>query len=104
MKFNIHYGKSRINRKEEDLLKEKLTKLGNKYDWIVNADIFFKEEKGNPNKSKVCEIKLSVPGPLIYAHSKEKEFDLAIIETISDLEVLLQKRKDSMKWKRANVD
>lgn len=104
MRFNIHSGQSIISRQEQDLLKEKIDRLGVKYDWIVGADVFFKEENNNSYKDKICEIKLSVPGPIVFAHAKAKEFDVAILETISDLEVLLRKRKDGMKWKRRSID
>ena len=104
MRFSIHSGQSLISNQDEDLLKEKIDRLVIKYDWIVGADIFFKEENNKSHKDRICEIKLSVPGPIVFAHAKAKEFDAAILETISDLEILLGKRKDGMKWKRMSID
>ncbi|HZJ37050.1 MAG TPA: HPF/RaiA family ribosome-associated protein [Gillisia sp.] len=42
-------------------------------------------------------MKLSVPGPQIFAESNEESFEAAIAETVSDLERQLSKRKAQMK-------
>ena len=38
---------------------EKLKKLAEKYEWLINADVFFKEEGNEPEKGKICNIQLS---------------------------------------------
>jgi putative sigma-54 modulation protein len=77
--------------------KEKLDKLANKYEFIVSAEVFFKEDKNEPVDSKICNIKLSLPGPQIFASSNEKNYEMAVKKTISDLQVQLKKRKETMK-------
>ncbi len=77
----------------EELTQKKLDKLARKFDWIIRADVFFKEEPGSDGKGKVCDIRLSVPGPRIHATSNEASFEAAVAETISDLERQLKKRK-----------
>ena len=76
---------------------EKLNKMAEKYDWLINADVFFKEEGNEPEKGKICNIKLSAPGPQIFAMSDEKNYEMAVKETISDLEIQLKKRKQTYK-------
>ena len=39
-------------------------------------------------------MELSLPGPKIFASSTEKNFELAVKQTISDLEKQLKKRKE----------
>jgi hypothetical protein len=53
----------------EGLCRKKLESLGAKYDWVIRADVFFKEEK---------------------------ESEAAVAETISDLEIQLEKRKHTL--------
>ena len=72
---------------------EKLQKLSEKYSWLIKANVFFKIDKDTAGVDKVCEIELSAPGPRIFAASKEKNFEMAVKETISDLERQLKKRK-----------
>ncbi|OBX25982.1 putative sigma-54 modulation protein [Gelidibacter algens] len=76
---------------------ERLHKMAEKYDWLINADVFFKEEGNEPEKGKICNIKLSLPGPQIFATSDEKNFEMSVNETISDLVIQLKKRKETYK-------
>jgi ribosomal subunit interface protein len=76
---------------------ERLNKMAEKYDWLINADVFFKEEGNEPEKGKICNIKLSLPGPQIFATSDEKNYEMAVKETIKDLEIQLKKRKETYK-------
>lgn len=77
----------------EELAQNKLDKLAGKFNQIIRADVFFKEEKGSGGKGKICDIRLSVPGPRIHATSNEASFEAAVAETINDLERQLKKRK-----------
>ena len=76
---------------------EKLNNLANKYEFLISADVFFKEDKNEPVDSKICNIKLSLPGPQIFASSNQKNYEMAVKKTISDLEVQLKKRKEIYK-------
>ena len=84
----------------EDQVKTKLERLSKKYDWITSAQVFLKEEK-HPNQMNFeCEIKLSIPGPQLFAKDANENFHKAINETVQDLGVQLEKRKDLMQEKR----
>lgn len=96
MEYIIQFVQTPINPSAEYLAKEKLETLGERYDWLIRADVFFKEEKGTYGKGKICEIRLSCPGPRIFASSNEESFEAAVAETIRDLEIQLGKRKDEM--------
>ena len=47
-------------------------------------------------KGFICNIRLSVPGPQVFAESNETSFEAAIAETVSDLDRQLSKRKAQM--------
>lgn len=76
---------------------EKLKKLVDKYEFVIGADVFFKEDTNEPVNSKICNIRLSLPGPRLFASSNEKNYEMAVQETIKDLEKQLKKRKESYK-------
>lgn len=76
---------------------EKLNKLANKYEFLISAEVFFKEDNNEPVDSKICNIQLSLPGPRIFASSNEKNYEMAIKKTIGDLQVQLKKRKETYK-------
>jgi putative sigma-54 modulation protein len=93
MKVNIQFVQTAQRKWAEELVNQKLDDLGQKYDWIIGADVFFKEEKDTDGKGKICDIRLSLPGPRIFASSDEESFEASIAETTRDLEVQLKKRK-----------
>jgi len=74
----------------------KLEKLAKKFDWIINAVVYFKvEHDSKKQKGRVCKIELSVPGPRIFAESFEINYKKAVQNTIGDLETQLKKRKQT---------
>lgn len=97
MKTRIQFVHSESSLSAEQLVQKKLDKLENKYDWIIGADILFKEENIANGKGKVCAIELNLPGPRIHASTNEESFEAAAAETVKDLERQLKKRKAEMK-------
>ena len=93
MTISIQYVKMPESETMSAYTISRLEKLAKKYDWIINAEVFLKVDKDPAGLSKICEIELSAPGPRIFASSKEKNFELAVKDTISDLEKQLEKRK-----------
>ncbi len=93
MTINIQYVKIQTSESMSAYVTEKLQKLNKNYDWLIRADVFFKVENDSTEKGNICEIELSLPGPKIFAMSNEKNFEMAVKETISDLNIQLKKRK-----------
>jgi putative sigma-54 modulation protein len=93
MTYDIQFVQMSSNEALEKLVSEKLYTLGQKFNWVINADVIIRWHKDQKGKGKICEIKLSLPGPTIFASSNEKSFEAAIAETIKDLRTLLGKRK-----------
>lgn len=85
------------NNTADNLVFKKLENLANHYDWIIRANVIFKEDKSDNGKGKICEVMLSLPGPQIFASSNEESHEIAVAETIKDLEIQLRKRKSEMK-------
>ena len=96
MKTNIQFVHSETKSSAEQLVQRKLDKLENKYDWVISADVMFKEENSTSGKGKICAIELSLPGPRIHASSNEDSFEAAAAESVRDIEKQLKKRKAEM--------
>ena len=79
-----------------DHVNKKVGKLADRYSWITNVAVFLKEENRTDGKNMKSEIRLSVPGPQIFAESVETDMYGSINETIRDLEVQLEKHKSVM--------
>jgi len=93
MTINVQYVKMLNSETMTEYVSKKLDKLGNKYQWVISANVSFKLENDPKLNKKICEIELSLPGPKIFASSKEKNFELAAKNTLSDLTKQLKKRK-----------
>lgn len=97
METNIQFVKLPTSNYLENFVQKKLGKLSNRYDWVMRADVFFKQQKDLKGKGKICEIHLRLPGPEIVASSNEESFEAATDETIRDLLKQLKRRKSEIK-------
>lgn len=93
MTIDIQFVKLDTSKSLSEFTIERLKKLASKYQWLISASVFFKVEN-NATEEKICDIELSLPGPKIFATSKERNFEMAVKETISDLDKQLRKRKE----------
>lgn len=80
----------------EEYAKEKIENLQKKFDFIHRADVFFKTQNRTDDAEQICDIRLSLPGPRIFASTNAETFEYAINETIKDLENQLKKVKEKM--------
>lgn len=94
MNVDIQFVHTEKNSELEAHVNDKLNHLVTKYDSITQAAVFIREEKHPEGRDYQCEIRLSVPGPQLFAESHEVNFHKAINETISDLSTQLEKKKD----------
>ena len=93
MKMNIQFVNMSTSETMETYTVNKLDSLVKKFDKIIKANVFFKKENDSKDKGVICEIELSAPGPRLFASSNEKNYELAVKNTIKDLETQLKKRK-----------
>ena len=80
----------------ESIAKEKLEQLQTKFDFVHRADVFFKTQNRSDNQEMICDIRLSMPGPRIFASTNAETFESALGETVRDLEDQLRKQKEKM--------
>ncbi|MDG5492340.1 HPF/RaiA family ribosome-associated protein [Psychroserpens sp. SPM9] len=93
MNVNFQYVDVDVSDTLSAFTEEKLSKLFNRYEFVVGADVFFKKDPNEPENNAICSIRLSLPGPRLFATSNEKKYEVAVRQTISDLERQLKKRK-----------
>ncbi len=97
MQIIYEYDEVSASNRLEELAKEKLENLHKKFDFVHRADVFFKQQNRTDDAEMICDIRLSMPGPRIFASTNAENFDAALSETIRDLENQLQKVKEKMK-------
>lgn len=98
MNINFEYDEVKASDRLEELARKKLERLEDKYDFIVRADVFFKTENTTePDTGKICNMRLSLPGPRLFAEATHGSYEASIAEAVDDLERQLRKRKEKMK-------
>ena len=97
MKTVFEYTNVSASDRLESIAQEKLDYLEEKFDFVIRGDVFFKKENRSDDSGHICGIRLSAPGPRLYASSDENSFEEAIAETVRDLTDQLKKRKEKMK-------
>ena len=97
MTVNFQYVGVDVSETLNAFTEEKLSKLFNRYEFLISAAVRFKKDDNSHDKGKICDIELSLPGPRIFATSDERNYEVAVRETISDLERQLKKRKEIYK-------
>ncbi|MEH6769101.1 HPF/RaiA family ribosome-associated protein [Maribacter arcticus] len=103
MTINFQYIQMAESSSLSEIVTRNLQKLGNKYEFIIRAEVFFKLGNGTDGNDKICEIQLSAPGPRIFAKSNENNFEKSAANTISDLERQLRKRKEKFERSRKAI-
>ncbi|WP_452222050.1 ribosome hibernation-promoting factor, HPF/YfiA family [Lacinutrix salivirga] len=98
MDINFEYHDVKSSEKLETYTAEKLQKLFNKYEFIVRADVFFKvENTGDDKTGMITGIRLSAPGPRLFAEDSKETFHKSVSEAVIQLERQLSKRKAKMR-------
>ena len=98
MNINFEYHEVAASQRLEGFATEKLNKLENKYDDIVGADVYFKKENSsNPELGKICSIRISLPGPTIFAETSTGSFEASVAKVVTEIGSQLQKRKEKLK-------
>lgn len=92
MTINIQYERLPFSEAMTEYIINKLNKLGERYQWVTMAQVFFKREEDALGNKDICEIKLSVPGSGIFASANDVSFEVAARETTRQIEKQLQSR------------
>lgn len=97
MNINFEYKDVSASKRLESMITEKLNKLEDKYDFMVNSDVYFKKENtSSPETGMICEVRINIPGTTLFAGSNAASFEASIAKAASDVRTQLQKKKEKM--------
>lgn len=75
-------------------IEKKLNKLDQFFERIVTADVVLKLENSGQVKDKIAEVRISLPGCVLYAKESAKTFEAAIDHVVNSLKRQLIKYKE----------
>lgn len=80
-----------------EFVDEKLNKLDQFYDQIVDAEVFLKVENVADGVNKLAEVRINIPGNDLIAKKQCKTFEEAIDQCVDVLKRQLNKRKERVR-------
>lgn len=93
MKLQMHSVHFDADRKLLDFIQERANKLDHFFDRITEGEVFLRlNNEGVQNKT--VEIKLMVPGAILYSDAAAGSFEAATDEAVEALRQQLKKYKD----------
>ena len=100
MKVNAQSVNFNADVKLIDFVQNRLNKLDQFYDKVVQSDVYLKVEKTSSKENKIVEITVHVPKDSYIVKKHCKSFEEAVDSACSSLERKLVKRKEKL---RANA-
>jgi putative sigma-54 modulation protein len=83
-----------------DFIQKKLDKLDTFFDRILVGEVYLRLEKGEHSRAnKVVEVKLNLPGTVIFAKEQGESFESATDEVVESLKQQIKKYKDKVQAK-----
>jgi putative sigma-54 modulation protein len=78
-------------------IQQKIEKLSNFFDKIIDARVTLKLENSGQVKEKVVEVKINVPGDVLFIKETNKSFEYAIDRAVESLKRQLIKYKERLR-------
>jgi putative sigma-54 modulation protein len=91
MNIQIHSVRFDADKKLIDFVHQKLEKLTQIGDGIVNAEVYLRLDKDQERKNKISEIKLDLRGAPMFARKQSKTFEAATDQAINALKKQITK-------------
>jgi putative sigma-54 modulation protein len=94
MKLQMHSIHFDADKKLLDFIQKKVDKLETFHDRIVNGEVILKIDKDEERENKVIEIKLFIPGNMLFAKEQSKTFEAAADVVVETMKRQLKKYKE----------
>ena len=91
---SIHFS---ADQKLLDFINEKVGKLTQYYDDIIDVEVYLRLDNSNNYENKIVELKLKIPGVTLFAKEQCKSFENAVDDSVVALKKQLTKRKEKIR-------
>ncbi|MDM8003824.1 MAG: ribosome-associated translation inhibitor RaiA [Bacteroidota bacterium] len=97
MNIQIHSLRFDADKKLLDFVTQKVNKLAQLSDDIVNAEVFLRLDKDDERENKITEIKVEYPRGPLFARKQSKTFEEATDLVVDALKRQIVKQKGKMR-------
>jgi putative sigma-54 modulation protein len=93
MNVQIHSVRFDADKKLIDFVRQKLEKLNQFGEDIVNAEVYLRLDKDQDRENKISEIRLDLSGGPLFARKQSKTFEEATDDAVDALKKQITKHK-----------
>ena len=93
MNIQIHSVRFDADKKLIDFVHQKLDKLNQFGEGIVNAEVYLRLDKDQERENKISEIKVEISGSSLFAKKQSKSFEESTDEAIDALKKQITRYK-----------
>jgi putative sigma-54 modulation protein len=93
MNIQIHSVRFDADKKLITFVNQRLDKLSQFGDGIVNAEVYLRLDKDQDRENKISEIRLELPGGPLFARKQSKTFEEATDQAVDALKKQITKYK-----------
>lgn len=97
MEVNVHSIHFDADGKLLEFVNEKVDKLDQYHDKIINGEVFLRLDKSDTNENKIAEIKVNIPGKELFAKKQCKSFEEATDLAVDALRRQISKYKEKVR-------
>lgn len=97
MKFKIQSIHFDADKNLVAFIEERMEKIGRLFDNIIDGEVFLRIEKSNHLDNKVAEIKIQIPGKILFSKEQSKSFEESVDLAIEAMRKQISKHKDKLK-------
>jgi putative sigma-54 modulation protein len=97
MKVHTEAVQFKADIKLVEFIEKKISKLDQFFDHILEAHVVLKLENSGQVRDKIAEVRLGVPGDIIFVQESSKTFEAAVDEAADALKRQLIKHKEKMR-------
>ena len=80
-----------------DHVNKKVSKLGQFFDGIIEAEVFLRLQNVHDDENKIAEVKLLIPGNDLFVKKQSKTFEEAVNKAVDTLNRQVTKYKEKLK-------
>ena len=86
-----------VNEFLQSTIHEKVERLSNVSNQIIHTNVFLKLKEHDSIEDKIVEIRVSLPGPYIFAEGVGETYEKAVIRATEKVKRQLVKRKEKLR-------
>lgn len=97
MNINIHSVHFKADKKLEDFVNEKVSKLENYFEGVISTEVTLRLDKNTETGNKVTEIRIKLPGNDLFAKKQAISFEEATDTAVDALRKQITKHKEKLR-------